>query len=641
MIPRLGPRTLVVATCAMAVLLAALAVLEVRWAGQVGRGEGERLKRDLEAAASRIADDLDREVSRAFIAFLPARASDQPIEQRLAEGWRRWNATALAPELVAAVYAVTAHARGGPSSLWRVDAESAGLEPVPWPPELARLIERLAAERGRGGVPRPGSREVVLPQLPGLLLVSPPRPPWARAAREDGSEEQTRAVIVAFDRGVLTAELLPDLLDTHLGPEPRQTEVLIVARSRGREVVYSTREAAASARGEGDVRRPLFSLRLFPDLRAQGFQSFFDDPEIRHRVEGARRHGAGQPSPGRMPYAGAEGAAWTLVLTRHEGSVEAAVAKLRRRNLGIGLGVVALLGGTAALLLVSARHVQRLARREMELVAGITHELRTPLAAIGSAADNLADGVVRDPVQIRRYGSLIRGETHRLGALVAQVLDFAGMAASRRRARPPEPVDVGAILDRVLDDLRFLITEKAVVVERVQEADLPRAIADPEALRRALDNVVGNALKYGESGRWVGIEAGLVSTSGRIGGRAGRSRAGRASRGAHGSARSLAGESRVAVRVRDRGPGIPRAERRRIFEPFYRGDAAARHLHGTGLGLAVTRSMLEGFGGTIDVEESEPGRGTTFLLTLPVAPATADRRDVEPSPSAAAEPSRT
>ena len=615
----------------MGVLLAALAVLEVRWAGQVSRAEGERLQRDLESAADRIADDLDREVSRAFLAFMPARPSDESIEERLAEGWRRWNATAFVPELVEAVfYAATTEERGEPASLWRFDAASARLEPAPWPPAIERVRHRLSAERGRGGGPRPNAREIVLPQMPGLLLVFPPRPPWMRPAREDGVERQTRAVIVAFDRDVLTTELLPELLDTHLGPEPRRAEALIVGRSPAPDVIYSTRDAAVTpARGGGDVRHPLFSLRLFPDLRAQGFQSFFDDPEIRRHVEGSRRRGAGGHSPERIPYVGAEEAAWTLVLTRREGSVEAAVAQLRRRNLGIGLGVVALLGGTAALLFVSARQVQRLARREMELVAGITHELRTPLAAIGSAADNLADGVVRDEAQIRRYGSLIRGETHRLGALVAQVLEFAGTAAARRRTRPPEPVDVGAVLDRALVDLRFLIEEKGFVVERSQEADLPCALADPEALRRALDNVVGNALKYGQSGRWVGIEIGLVPATGRARSRADspaeRGDGSRTNGRTEGSARLAAGESRIAVRVRDRGPGVPRAERRRIFEPFYRGESGTRHLHGTGLGLAVSRSMLERFGATIEVEESEPGRGTTFLLTLPVAPAMADR----------------
>ena len=355
-------------------------------------------------------------------------------------------------------------------------------------------------------------------------------------------------------------------------------------------------------------------LRFYPELRAQGFKPFFDEPEARHRLESSRRSplprtgagGRGTSWDGGPPDSGP----WALVLARREGSLDAAVASLRRRNLGVGLAVIALLGATSALLLLSARRAQSLARREMELIAGITHELRTPLASIASAADNLADGVVREPEQIRRYGGLIKGETHRLGALVAQVLDFAGSAATGRRARPVEPVDLGAIVDRVIEDHRFTIDEKGFSIDRRQSAQAARALAEPDALRRALDNVIGNALKYGEAGRFIGIEIEPAPSGGD-------------------------GRARVAVRVRDRGPGIARSDRRRVFEPFYRGPGAAGlHLHGTGLGLAVTKSVVESLGGTIEIEDGDAGRGATFVITLLAAPleSAPDGAPIEASP---------
>jgi signal transduction histidine kinase len=199
---------------------------------------------------------------------------------------------------------------------------------------------------------------------------------------------------------------------------------------------------------------------------------------------------------------------------------------------------------------------------------------------------------------------MIKGETHRLGSLVAQVLDFAGSAAIGRRARPVEPVDIDAIVERVLEDHRFTIEEKGFAIDRRPSPPALRALAEPDALRRALDNVIGNALKYGEAGRWIGIEIAPAATG--VDGRAG-----------------------VAVRVRDRGPGIGRSDRRRVFEPFYRGPGSGReHLHGAGLGLAVTRSVVESLGGTIEIEDGEGGRGATFVITLPAAPP-------EPAPGAA------
>ena len=119
------------------------------------------------------------------------------------------------------------------------------------------------------------------------------------------------------------------------------------------------------------------------------------------------------------------------------------MARVRTRNLAVGFGVLALLGATAVLLATGAQRARRLARQQMEFVAGVTHELNTPLAAIRSAGQNLADGIVTDPAQVRRYGGLIEKEGGRLTALVAQVLDFAGIE-SGSRAYASEPLSVAA-----------------------------------------------------------------------------------------------------------------------------------------------------------------------------------------------------
>jgi signal transduction histidine kinase len=446
-------------------------------------------------------------------------------------------------------------------------------------------------------------------------LVLPGRRPERSEPGDEPAEAASQAratVIVELDREAIAQSLLPTLIDLHLGSESQETDVWVVDRSRGVDPVFATGPLDDRAPHlDPDVAvRPLLGLRFFPELRTQGFKPFFDEPEARRRLESFRRSGHPRGGPrgpvgrrGSWSGGAPDSGSWTLVVARREGSLDAAVARLRRRNLGVGLAVVALLGATSALLLVSARRAQSLARREMELVAGITHELRTPLASIASAADNLADGVVREPEQIRRYGGMIKGETHRLGALVAQVLDFAGSAATGRRARPVEPVDLAAIVDRVIEDHRFTIEERGFTIDRQQAAPLARALAEPDALRRALDNVVGNALKYGEAGRWLGIEIAPAPMG-------------------------VDGRARVALRVRDRGPGVARSDRRRVFEPFYRGPGAtSSHLHGTGLGLAVTRSVLESLGGTIEIEDGDGGRGATFVITLLAAP-------LEPAPAA-------
>jgi signal transduction histidine kinase len=225
----------------------------------------------------------------------------------------------------------------------------------------------------------------------------------------------------------------------------------------------------------------------------------------------------------------------------------------------------------------------------MEFVAGVTHELNTPLAAIRSAGQNLADGIVKDPAQVRRYGGLIEKEGGRLTALVAQVLDFAGIE-SGSRAYASEPLDVAPLVEQVLRDHRLALEQAGMEVETDLAPGLPQVRGDAAALRRALDNVVANAVKFAASGRRLAVRA-----------------ATRADGGA------------VVLRVEDGGPGIPRDEHERVFEPFYRGGAAERNATpGSGLGLSLVRHVVHAHGGRVRVEGREAG-GTAVVLELPAA----------------------
>jgi signal transduction histidine kinase len=232
----------------------------------------------------------------------------------------------------------------------------------------------------------------------------------------------------------------------------------------------------------------------------------------------------------------------------------------------------------------------------MEFVAGVTHELNTPLAAIRSAGQNLADGIVTEPAQVRRYGGLIEKEGGRLTALVAQVLDFAGIE-SGSRAYASEPLSVGTLVNDVLRDHRLVLEQAGMTVERDVAPALPEILGDAPALRRALDNLVANAVKFAASGRWVAMRA-AATPDGR----------------------------QVVLRVEDRGPGIPRDEREQVLEPFYRGAAAERNATpGSGLGLSVVRHVVRAHGGRVRVEGREGG-GTAVVLELPVAARSGEKK---------------
>jgi signal transduction histidine kinase len=301
------------------------------------------------------------------------------------------------------------------------------------------------------------------------------------------------------------------------------------------------------------------------------------------------------------------GPRWRLLVTHPSGSLEAAVNEARRRNLLISSSILGVLAASMALLVLTTRRSQEVARQQMEFVAAVSHELRTPLAVIRSAGDNLAEGVVGDLAQARKYGDLVRGEGRRLSEMVEQILEFAGIQSGQRRFAP-RPVGVRGLLHAVVAASASLLGDARMAVEYDVPDGLPPVLGDEPALRRVFQNLVGNAIKYGAGGGWLGLRA-------RVSGR------------------------EVRITVADRGIGIPPAEQARIFEPFYRAaDVVAAQIQGAGLGLSLVTRILEAHGGRITVE-SAPGRGSAFTVHLPAAAAYGGEPAVEPEARPHPEPS--
>lgn len=219
--------------------------------------------------------------------------------------------------------------------------------------------------------------------------------------------------------------------------------------------------------------------------------------------------------------------------------------------------------------------------RERAFLTSVTHELRTPLAAIRLFGETLAEGR-GDP---RDYGALVAQESERLEGLVERVL-----AATRIDEAPIfGPVSPGSLARSALDLVRA--ERRRVQVELHAEDDLPEARWDADAVRRALVNLIDNAVKHGREGGHVEVRA----------------------RGE--------GEC-VRISVADDGPGIGPANRGRIFQRFVRGPTEAP---GTGLGLYLVEQVARAHGGRVDLV-TEEARGSTFTLVLPVVPPAAKAR---------------
>jgi signal transduction histidine kinase len=283
---------------------------------------------------------------------------------------------------------------------------------------------------------------------------------------------------------------------------------------------------------------------------------------------------------------------WQMLARNRKGSLEAAVADMKRRNLAVSFAVLVLLAGSMLMLLVSSRRAQALASLQMDFVAAISHELRTPLTVISSAADNLTDGVVDNQLRMEQYGSAIKNAARQLIHLVEQVLMYGATRNDRHRYNMA-PLTVAELIDTSCANIACIVEGAGVKLDRYIDPQLPPVVGDEAALSHCLQNLITNAVKYGGEERWVGIRA-------RLG-------------------QSGAGIEEIQISVEDRGPGIAPRDLHRIFEPFYRSRAAvASQIRGTGLGLAVARTIAHAMGGRLTVT-SVPGEGSAFVLHLPIA----------------------
>jgi two-component system, OmpR family, phosphate regulon sensor histidine kinase PhoR len=237
--------------------------------------------------------------------------------------------------------------------------------------------------------------------------------------------------------------------------------------------------------------------------------------------------------------------------------------------------------------------LRRLESLRRDFLANVSHELKTPLSSIKAYAETLRNGAMNDPDASQRFLARIEEQSDRLHHLILDMLMLARIE-SDQQAFEIVPVDVAQVANSCLENQRRAAESKRIQLELQPSSSPCSARADYEGLREILDNLIDNAIKYTP-------EAGKVSI------------AWSEERGAG----SLQPSVRIAVR--DTGIGIKLDDQRRVFERFYRVDKArSRELGGTGLGLAIVKHLAQSFDGTVGVE-SEPGKGSTFWVELPMA----------------------
>jgi two-component system phosphate regulon sensor histidine kinase PhoR len=245
-------------------------------------------------------------------------------------------------------------------------------------------------------------------------------------------------------------------------------------------------------------------------------------------------------------------------------------------------------GGLLAVF-VDVTDIRRLESMRKDFVANASHELRTPVTAVRSAAETLRFAMESDPESAAHFLDIIERNAERLQRLVEDLLDLSRIE-SREFRLTFEDEEVGPLIQQVVGLFRERSEKKRIRLTADVPDDLPAARVDARAFEQVLTNLVDNALKYSPERASVVVQARAEDRKG--------------------------GRKVVRVSVIDTGPGIEERHLPRLFERFYRVDTGrSRELGGTGLGLSIVKHLCEALGGPIEVE-STVGKGSTFSFTL-------------------------
>ncbi|PCN46516.1 two-component sensor histidine kinase [Curtobacterium sp. 'Ferrero'] len=249
--------------------------------------------------------------------------------------------------------------------------------------------------------------------------------------------------------------------------------------------------------------------------------------------------------------------------------------------------------------LTESRRIDEVRR---DFVANISHELKTPIGAIGLLAETLV-AAADDPVHVRKFAAQLITESERLGALTKDIIELSRLQ-SVDALETSEETSIDKVVQAAVDANEVVARARSIDLVRAKKSKL-RVMGDPGLLQVAVSNLIANAIKYSPDGTRVGV--GVRSSKGF-----------------------------VEIAVTDQGVGIPEADLDRVFERFYRVDPArSRATGGTGLGLAIVKHVVGNHGGDVRVW-SQPGKGSTFTIRLPEADSdltTALEEQLEEQPS--------
>ena len=612
---------------ALFIVLSALALIQYRWISQVTEAERQRAKTNLASALSALESDFDIEITRAFVTFQipPGNETDY------AERYKEWIHLSPYPNLVRGVYIAEVGKRV--PLLRAVIPGEPAIHSTEWQDILPKLTSPPAATAASGAVSssvgfqsfsergvalsiglrgpavmiegNPAFVFPMMPEFPAAAVIQFRRvQPGFRKVEIMGSglpAPPMQWAVVVLDGNYIKTTFLPTLLAAHF-PKGSASgyDILVVnkAATGASRVVFQSQSAPPeSLFAKPDQSISLFRIRLdcflAPSTAGTTILGVAPKGPLITNVDSLSEILARRP-PNCSPTEPALGVksegSWEMLVRNREGSLDQAMTTFRRRNLLLSGGVLLVLALGILMLTISAERARALAEMQAEFVLGVSHELRTPLTVIRVAGDNLRKGMAESPKQAHKYGEIISAHAVELSKMIEETLAFARMQSARPLGNLT-PVCAEQIVRDSLADCESALREAGMETEVHLVPDLPLIEVDVRLMKRCLENLIQNAIKYAGHGRWMAIRTKKVNKQG--------------------------GE-RLQISVEDKGPGISPVDLPHLFQPFYRGKhGETSQASGIGLGLTLVKRIVEAHHGTVEVESGRIGTLVSVFLPFP------------------------